>query len=443
MNQIIDKMLPANKLQSIIASVLLIFTVLSCSDSSTGVDSNDQKAIINGSVEGESSQGKTLAEKSNHAGRTVSAAQITSNGSVEVIEGTETETDASGNFSVEVDAAAANHIAVVAEGAAGQTTAFVAAEMENNNSYTVKPLNAESTAETSIYAEVVARGDADIVQKADIDLLVSHEAATEINSGNTSAAEIAAAFSNNAEARSEFYSEFSSSSNLESALESITEAHIQYTHDLDESGSFDEGAFETFMNTTIQAYADAGIGASGAAKLFHLQTEVLLKSINSVSADVENSVRASSSMMASIALDSAVRAHAESSSVSEATLDAIVNAGTELKTSVESSSGVSSEISGAFGTYHQDIRTAFENDGSVESLIIVAVDTEINAAGGAKLDFENSLSSLLQLTSVVSIYTDFSAEVQSSVETQSELLGDAEVGADVITDIVVLMNLFA
>jgi len=434
-------MLLSRKIRSIVLPVLIGFTLFSCSDNSTGVNSNDQKATLNGSVADGTSQNKQLAEKSNHAGRLVSAARITSNGSLEVIEGTETETDASGDFTVEVDASAANHIVVVAESAVGETSAFVATELENDNSYTVKPLNAESKAETSVYSEVVARGNTDLIHKADIALLVTSEAASEINSSSSYAAQFAAALANNAEVRSEFFNEYSSSSDLENALQAITEAHIQYDQSLDASGGSSNNASNTFINATLQAYADAGLQTSDVAKLMHLQAEIIQNSMESSSLEIKNSTRLSASVMASIALDNAIKAEAESSSASDATVDAIVDAGTKLKTSIATSSGASSEISAVFNTYHQEIRTAFENDGSIEGTVVVAVDSEINATGGAKFEFENSLSSLLQLNSITSVYTDFSAQVQSSVQTQSELLG--EVDTDVVTDIVVLMNIFA
>ena len=434
-------MLLSRKIRSIAVSVLIGFTLFSCSDNGTGVNSNDQKVTIHGSVADEATQSKQLAEKNNHAGNLVSAARITSNGSLEIIEGTETETDASGDFTVEVDASAANHIVVVAESSVGETSAFVATELENDNSYTVKPLNAESTAETAVFSEVVANGNTEIINKADIALLVTGEAASEINSSSSHPAEFAAALTNNAEVRSEFFNEFSSSSDLENALQAITEAHIQYDQSLDASGESRSSAYNTFIDATLQAYADAGLQKSDIAKLMHLQAEIIQSSMESSSMEIKNSVRVSSSIMASIALDSAMRAEAESSSASDATVDAIVEAGTRLNSSIETSSGASSEISGAFSTYHQEVRTALENDGSIEGTVVVAVDTEINAAGGAKLEFENALTGLLQLNSVVSVYSDFSSQVQTSVETQSELLG--EVNTDVVTDIVVLMNIFA
>lgn len=434
-------MLLSSKIRSITLSVLVGFALFSCSDNSTGVNSNNQKATINGSIANEASKAKQLAEKSNHAGKTVSAARISSNGSIEVIEGTETETDASGHFTVEVDASSANHIVVVAERAEGQASAFVATNVENDKSYTVKPLNAESTAETSVFSDVVARGNTDLIHKADIALLVTGEAASQINSNSSYSAEIATALKNNAEVRSDFFSEYSSTSDLESAFQTITEAHVQYNQSLDANGVSGNSEYRTFINATLQAYADAGLQTSDIAKLLHLQAEIVQGSMESSSTEIENSIRTSTSIMASIALDNAVRAKAESSSASDATVDAIVDAGSKLRASIESGSGSSSEISGAFSTYHEDIRTAFKNDGSVEGAVIVAADTEINAAGGAKFEFENSLSGLLQLSSITSVYTDFSSQVQNSVETQSELLGEVDV--DVATEIVVLMNIFA
>lgn len=432
-----DKTLPA-----IVVSVLLLFSLNSCSDSGTGADTDDQTATISGSVENEASKVGAAKSQNAQAASVVSAARVRSNGSIEIIEGTETETDASGRFTVEVDANTVNRVVIVAEGSDEQKMGFVASEIENNNSYTIKPLNSESTAETSVFAEVFARGETNIVQKSDIELLVSSEAAADINSSSSAAAEIAAALSQSAEARADFFTEFSSQSNLETALELMAEAQAQYEQALDASGSSSgETEFDTYINAVVDAYSEAGLEISNVAKMLHAQPEIIKGSATSVSAEVKNSMRASSSLMASVAIDKAVQAHAEASNTSQATISAIVDAGAKLQTSIKNSSGVSAEISGAFSTYHSEVRSAFETEGSVEATIIVAVDTEINASGGAKLEFENALNSILSLGSVTDVYLNFSSNTRSSVEAQSELIGTVDVES--ITELVVLINLFS
>lgn len=419
--------------------------MISCSDNGTGVDTNGSAATINGSVESESSQSKLAAGETATEGTVVTAARVTSNGSIETIQGTETEVDASGRFSLEVDASAVNHVVIVAESSAGETKSFISAEIENGQSYTVKPINAETTAETYVFAEIVAGGSADIVQKSDIELAVQSNAAAAINSSSSAAAEIAAGLSNSAEARTEFFAEFTADaqSNIEQAFELMAAAQFQYESNLDAATSANEkeAAFDAFVDAKLHAYSEAGLDISTTAKMLHMQTEVVQNSMSGVSSEIRNSVRASTSLFASLAIESAVNANAQASGVSETTMNAIVDAGVNLRNEIRSSSGASAEIEGAFETYHSDVRAAFESDGSTEATVIVTVDAEINAVGGAKLIFENALNGVVDANILLDIYTSFVSDVESRVEAQAEVHGDVDVS--VITEIIVLINLFS
>lgn len=427
--------------------VLFVFTA--CSDNSTGVDSNGpdngtngSAATINGSVD-ESSQSKVQSGETSAEAGVVSAARINSSGSVEIIEGTETEFNASGRFSLQVDAGVSDHIIVVAETAEGEVKGFISAGIENNQSYTIKPLNAESNAETAVFAEVIANGKADVVQKSDIEVAVRGNAAADINSSSSAAAEVAAAVSNSAEARAEFISEFESDARFNLAAELIADAQFQLESNLDVAASDDErkAAFDAFLEAKVNAYAESGMEMSNIGQMFHLQAEVKQNTFSSVSADVENSARASVSVLAAIAIDNAVNAKAQASGASDATISAIADAGVNLRAELESSSGAETEIENAFETYHQEVRAAFESDSSTEATVIVTVDAEINVNGGAKSSFKSSLSGLLDLGLLTDAYADFTSSVQSTAEAESDVIGEIDV--ETVTDIVVLINLFS
>ena len=432
-----------------ILTLMFLFMFTACSDNGTGVDpdspdngTDGPAATINGSVD-ESSQSKVQSGETTAEAGVVSAARINSSGSVEIIEGTETEVDASGRFSLQVDAEVSDHIVIVAETAEGQVMGFISAEIENNQSYTIKPITAESSAETAVFAEIVANGKANIVQKSDIEVAVNTSAAADINASSSAAAEVAAAISNSAEARAEFIAEFESDASFNQAAELIADAQFQLESNLDAAASDDErkAAFDAFLEAKVNAYAESGMEMSNIGKMFHLQAEVKQNTFSSASADIENSARASVSVLAAIAIDNAVNAKVQASGASDATVSAIADAGVNLRAELESSSGAAAEIETAFETYHQEVRAAFESDSSTEAAVIVTVDAEINVNGGVKSTFESSLSGLLDLGTLTEVYADFTSSVQSSVETQSEVIGEVDVKT--VTDIVVLINLFS
>jgi len=161
--------------------------------------------------------------------------------------------------------------------------------------------------------------------------------------------------------------------------------------------------------------------------------------MSSVSTDIENDIRNSSLAMIAIATDQAVRARAEASGMSDATISAIADAGVSLRSEVRGSGGSESTIEAAFNTYHDEVRAAIENDSSVEGTAVVTIDTEINAAGGAKAAFDSSLTGLLDVSELLNLYINFNNNVDAIVDTNSALIGDID--AEILADIMVLINL--
>lgn len=413
---------------------LLIFSA--CSTDSS--DSNT--ATINGSVEEEPSQQK--ANQSKVEGAVITAARITSNGSFDTIEGVQTETNASGNFTLEVDAESAENIIIKAETESEEWYGFLADEVENGQSYSLKPINSESTAETQVYSNLVATGDADIVQKADIEAVVSGEVAADIESGTTAVARYATGLANSAEARVDYFQE-TQQDNAESMLTEtytlLNEAQIQLEADLAASANAEqrEGAYEVFLENTVNAYVSAGLDASDAAKLIEMWGRVFINSLTSVSSDIKEDARKQSSILVAIAIDNAVRAEAEATSMSEASQEAIVEAGIELKSTLRSSVGAENEIETAFQAYHDEVRATMEADASFEASVIIEIDTEINSSSGAKSTFNGSISSVLSSETVVSIYNSYYNDIETIVEENME--GSSEFGA--VTEIMILINL--
>ncbi len=422
-------------------SIVFLITALvamGCSSNS----SDNQSATIEGSVQPESSKQKVTA--SSVEGAVVTAARVTSEGSFETIEGTETETNASGNFMLEVDVEAAENIVIIAKNEGNEWRGFLSSEVENGSSVTLKPINTESTAESSVFAEVVASGNADIVQKSDIEAVVTNNVASEIESGLTSSAQIAAALKNSAEARVEFYSEMmqnNSEEALEETYELLAEAQFRLESELAASSSAEarSEAYDVFIESTVNAYVNAGLDASATAKALEMWSRVTVNSMTAVSSEIKNDVRAQASLIAATAVDLAVQAEAEATEMSESSKQAIIDAGVELRSEIEASAGVASEVEAAFEAYHDEVRNTMESDTAFEATVILNIDNEINSDNGAKSNFSSSISGILKASAVFDVYESFFTSIQGTVE--SNLSGSSESEIEAVSQIMILINL--
>lgn len=422
-------------------SIVILITALVAMGCSTN-SSNSGSASIEGSVQPESSKQKVLAPSVE--GAVVTAAKVTSEGSIETIEGTETETNASGNFMLEVDVEAAENIVIVAKKESNEWRGFLSSEVENGNSVTLKPLNTESTAESSVFTEVVASGNADIVQKSDIEAVVTNNVASEIESGLTSSAQIAAALKNSAEARAEFYAEMmqdNSEEALEETYELLAEAQFRLESELAASSSAEarSEAYDVFIESTVNAYVNAGLDASATAKALEMWSRVTVNSMTAVSSEIKNDVRAQASLIAATAIDQAVQAEAEATEMSESSKQAIIDAGVELRSEIEASAGVASDVEAAFEAYHDEVRNTMESDTAFEATVILNIDNEINSDNGAKSNFSSSISGILKASAVFDVYESFFTSIQGTVE--SNLSGSSESEIEAVSQIMILINL--
>ncbi|WP_428236811.1 hypothetical protein [Gracilimonas sp.] len=422
-------------------SIVILITALVAMGCSTN-SSNNGSATIEGSVQPESSKQKVAA--SSVEGAVVTAARVTSEGSFETMEGTETETNASGNFMLEVDVEAAENIVIVAKKEGNEWRGFLSSEVENGSSVTLKPINTESTAESSVFAEVVASGNADIVQKSDIEAVVTNNVASEVESGLTSSAQIAAALKNSAEARVEFYSEMmedNSEEVLEETYELLAEAQFQLESELAASSSAEarSEAYDVFIESTVNAYVNAGLDASATAKALEMWSRVTVNSMTAVSSEIKNDVRAQASLLAATAVDLAVQAEAEATEMSESSKQAIIDAGVELRSEIKASAGVASEVEAAFEAYHDEVRNTMESDTAFEATVILNIDNEINSDNGAKSNFSSSISGILKASAVFDVYESFFTSIQGTVE--SNLSGSSESEIEAVSQIMILINL--
>jgi hypothetical protein len=427
----------------IIGSIAMI---QACSDDPAGPGADASEAVIHGSIaESETNEESQLQSNlTNVEGVTVTAARVTSDGSFQLISDTETETDASGNFTLHLDVETEQHLAIIAGTDSEQIMGFLSEKVENDNTYTIKPLDIESTVETEIFASLVASGESDLVSKSDIELVVTSNNAASIHGNSSAVSEMASSLAEAAEARAAFIAEMAEENSeaiLNQATELKAEAQFQLEASLESAtsaGQRDE-AVEVFINSVTDAYVEAGLDVSSTAKKFEMWSRLIINRIDDISSEIKNEARSSASLLTAIAIDKAVQVEAEASGMSEATIQAIIDAGVQLKADIKESSGASAEIESAFEQYHDDVRTAMETDGSFEATAIIYIDADINASGGYKSIFYTALSGTLGSSLVIDAYSTFFSSVYASAENH---LGEAdETQISAIANMMILINL--
>ncbi len=409
----------------------LAFLGFSCSDSN-----NSGSAAISGQVD-DGNQKSVVAD-----GTVVSAAQITSNGSVQTISGTEVDAEASGRFDIAVDAEAYQNIVVQAKSETETTMGYVGTRVENGSSYTIKPINFESTAETKVYSELVASGNADMVNKAEIEAVVTSTSAAAVNSSSSESARIATALSNSARVRAEYFeSEFGSEADakMETVVNAMVDAQTRLEAQLNTATSVEarQQAYATFRTSFTNAYLNAEMEASAAAKIIEMWGRVFVNSTSNASATIKSEANTQVSLLTATVIDAAVQVEMEAAGASQSSVDAAVQAGVTLKSEINAAAGTMSEIRAAFEAYNEEVKTAMENDSNFSATAVITVDSEINSTAGPKSTFNSSIASTVSAELVMDVYSSFFSSIESSVE--SNFSGsDAKLKA--VTELMILIN---
>lgn len=419
--------------------MILMLAVIgfACSDSNNNSDS----ATVNGSVEQSQAKAKTLTE-----GTVVTMATVTANGSINTIEGAETTTDANGKFSLSFDASTAQNYVVVAENNGAEAMGFLSTQVENGQSIQLKPIDTESTAESKVFARLVAQGDADLVTKSDIEAMVTSTNESEVRNSASLASQFAVALASSAEARADFFAnevEGNGEEKLNATLEILADAQTRLEADLSAASSTqaETEAYDLFLETSANAFVSAGVEANKAAQAIEIWGRVLVNNINSASTEIKNSVRSQTSIMAGIAIDAAVRAEAEASEMSNESKQAIADAGVQLKAALRTAVGVKADVEAAFENYQEEVQTAMENDSSIEANFVVSVNTEINSQTGAKTIFENAISSTTSADVALTVFATFFSDVQSTSEDNASATSMSSATLEAATNIIILTNL--
>tara|TARA_R110002124_G_scaffold286453_1_gene467391 strand:- start:2636 stop:3928 length:1293 start_codon:yes stop_codon:yes gene_type:complete len=417
--------------------MILMLAVISfaCSDTN-----NSDSATVNGSVEQSQAKAKAFPE-----GTVVTMGTVTSNGSIEVLDGVETTTNASGEFSLTFDAKAAQNFVVIAEHEGEKTMGFLSSNVENGSNIILKPIDEESTAETKIFAKIVSNGDSDLTLKSDIEAVITSNNAAEVKNNANLIAQFAVAIANSAQARADFFAEEvegNAQEKLETSIKILVDAQARLESDLNEASNTEEeeAAIDLFLETSANAFASAEVEANKASAALSLWARLMVNNISSTSENVKNEVRSQVSVMAAIALKAAVEAEAEASEMSEDTKSDIRDAGVQLMADVKAALGAKSEIEAAFESFQARVEESMGNDSSINAEFILNVNVTINSTTGAKTIYDNSIVSAVSANVALNVFSSFESGL-SSASDAAESGQMTEASIESATRILLLLNM--
>ncbi|HEX6982265.1 MAG TPA: hypothetical protein VF181_05850 [Balneolaceae bacterium] len=439
------------QIQNLVFILALTVVGFACSDSSTGSNAAEP-ATVNGRVENNegAQKGSSSAYKAPAVeGAVITAAQVTADGSLNIIEGAETQANAEGEFSLKISAEAVSNasqkIIIMAEKEGQQWKGYVYGELESGSSINLRPVNAETSGEASVYQQVVANGNTDLVSKADIAAYVTTQAAAEVKGNTNAAAEFAAALAAEAEAQSEFFASQSIEiteqqwAEIENAkAEAFAELNARLYASASESAHAE--AFDAFINTMANAYVNAGVSANAYAKAKEMSTHLIIRNTTQLSSSARAQVRANAATIIAIAIDNAVQARMEAANAAETSVQAAVEAGTKLRAGLKAKTAASkSEVDAMFEAYNATIVDILQQEFSANAQVIASINSEINSTGGIKAALEAAIAASISTEVIAEAYSTFYTNVQAIVNDQFRTATETE--AQLVTDVMILINI--
>lgn len=437
------------QLRNLIFILALSLAGFACGDSSVGPGADS--ATVNGRVESsESNKVKTSDYQTSAVeDAVVTAARVNVDGSLQTIGGAEAETNAQGEFTLDIDVDAVSEssgrIIIVAEKDGQQWKAVLAGTIESGANITLKPLNSESTGEASVFQQVVANGETDLISKADIEAFIGSRAAAELETSTETAAAFANALAAEARARAAYFANQSVQLSQQQITE-INDAKDQAYSELNAqlftagSASAKAEAYDRFHEAIASAHVDAEVNANAYARAKEMASNLLIKNAVGLSTTARSEVRVKTALLVSLAIDQAMQARLNIANAAESSIQAAVQAGTQLRTELKAkTTATKSEIQAIFETYNDAIVEVLKQEFSANSETIVSINSEINSTAGIKATLESTIEASTSTDVIVQAYNTFYSSVRSVVDSLFSSANETE--AQLIADVMILINI--
>lgn len=410
----------ASYLRQVVAVVGLWLTlgIVGCNRDENTVATTGQPATITGRVEGSNSSSTFGKTSAGIEGAVVTVAQVSSNGSLQVVSTASVETNANGEFSVQTNLDGTSNLEVVAEKSGTTWKAIVSAAVRSGATVYSRPLNIESTVEAEVYEEIVSSGNSSVVTSADVSLYVSAALAAEIYGDGNAIADVASSLVVSAQAQAATNSEIGASQAELSIMQSAeVNAEKQLETSLYLAGSVQvavDAAYEAFAEAMVSVNSNTSVSAGEYAKVIEISGKALVNASADLASDVVLEIEKQAAVVKSYAVSVAIEAEFSALASSQATLNALATASATLRASISSAQD-SAQIEAAFETYHDVVVNQLSATLTAYSSAITNVDATINANGGARADLSASVSSTTNSDALVSNYFSFFTAVESSV----------------------------
>lgn len=404
---------------------------------------NDQPATVEGRVDDQSGAPKNTGSAA--GGYTVTVAQVQGDGSLTTVSHAPVETDFMGYYKIEVRVSGMRNLIVVAVKGSETLKAIISAEVKRGLVVKAPPLNARTTVEADVYAQLVGMGKANLVTVADLRSAIDGIVAEQVQGNAMAIAALATVIAVEAEARLEAYLR-SEIAVTQQQLDGIRRAQIQAVAALDyalyASVGNPEGArvaFQSFAEAVVRAHVDNGIDIEHYARCRLAALQALIRWSSGFPQEIHFQLQKRAALIGVQLIDRVNQAKFQVLGATSAQMATVVSAGVTLKASIDAAT-TAQQIVSAFETYHDSIVQVLTSTLSASASAIVGVDAQINGTDGFKAQLQAEVQAATSTQQVVEAYRAYYQNVKTAV--LNAMPGTTEVQVQAVTVILVLINIF-
>lgn len=437
-----------------LALLVVGLAVVGCDTTGVGDETDDPPSTeISGQATDDRSSKETISGRESEKvipkaaveGAVVTATAVSADGTTRSLDG-EATTNADGEFTLEASGTGADQvIRLHAEGEEEYTSGSVVL-VDGENEVRTQPLTGETKAEADVYTEAKATDGASDhrngVTPADVTVYVDGDAAASINSGATSASDVATAIAASVEAESEAITDSEDGANPDDVSNAKASAFAQFQSDLATTENTEERAqaVAAFEDAIANLYVDAGASEESQAQSRQVGTSVMIEFSTEMPDDGELGLRKQSELLRAEATARAQEAIFEAQGASSATMDALVNAREQLKADIRAATSVDAIVS-AKSDYSAEVTSQMESTFDVSATTVAeaesAVEASVSALLSALSEIEGVLGSAVDVTK--SAYSTYYTDAQADARTAFEAELDAD-QADAAARALVLLS---
>jgi hypothetical protein len=437
-----EKRYPAFLLRGFLVGAVL-FTLTSCEKNSpVQVDTGTSPTQTFGKVQGTVTDPSTGAGES---GSNVAVGELQADGSLKIVSTSTVQTDASGNYTIDVAASGTNNLVVVATKGSVTQKALVSARLTSGATVVAPPVDVRTTVVANVYARLVADGKASATALAELQMLISRTVAAAVNGNASATAQLATAIEAQVDAAVSALVDSAmgaSQSQIGVAASALVVAQTALDAALNVSGqnqSSIQAAWNAYYDAVLNAYEKAGISLETQAKARLLAWRALLRSSTSLSSEVQFALQKKIAQLKALVETKLVLAKFTALNATDSQISAVVSANATLRANVDAAS-TASEIVAAFDAYHQSIVSTLELTLSVYAEAIARIDADINGQAGFKSELDSRVAASATTRQVIDAYLAFYYRVRSEVA--ARLVGASAIQVDATTTILIVVNLY-